>query len=298
MNPYLKYMDRKTLSQELQDAVWNNPESALGINFGHTKDLHVGKSDSELVLQMCDAGKSAASCFIDQNIMVESLSHAILYCADKIADWVQTDRKEFKNPADYRKFIFSLNIDGDPIGYGFKQDLKKYETPCIRVVLERDMSDIDPYGFLLTTAYADITDPEAKATGIQFTKEQVKEENLIDFRSCEQETAFYLSGDYPGLRIAVTKDRMGCNQLTFKKNLPERQLTAHLNQGRVAAFVREGFTNQKISSSELPKEMQDALYQAKRILHEIAPYGKSLSLGSSQREEPQTVERVQNEWER
>ena len=267
MNPYLKYMDRKTLSQELQDAVWNNPESALGINFGHTKDLHVGKSDSELVLQMCDAGKSAASCFIDQNIMVESLSHAILYCADKIADWVQTD-------------------------------LKKYETPCIRVVLERDMSDIAPYGFLLTTAYADITDPEAKATGIQFTKEQVKEENLIDFRSCEQETAFYLSGDYPGLRIAVTKDRMGCNQLTFKKNLPERQLTAHLNQGRVAAFVREGFTNQKISSSELPKEMQDALYQAKRILHEIAPYGKSLSLGSSQREEPQTVERVQNEWER
>ncbi|MCD8084614.1 MAG: hypothetical protein LUE86_14190 [Clostridiales bacterium] len=257
---YIMQMDQKTLGNEIRKSLWDNPESALAMNFGHTKNLHVGRTNSELLSRLVHDGKPAVSSFIDYDTMMDSVVNAVSYHADKIAGWLQSGRREFENPRDYGHYAIRVDIDGEPLGHGFKPDLKEYETPVVAVILERDLSDHAPFGFVLKTA---------QETGLSFTKAQVRDENIVDFKGAAEEAAFCLMGEFPGISIHAEKDRCHEEEIAIRKVEEQTHYCAFVKPVKTSCYVREGDRLDRIAQRELPMDMREAIESAEIALKNI-----------------------------
>ena len=153
---FTEWNNTEEFAKELSDTAYINPESLMNINKGHAITTHTDLSDMELIKRMLRENKEIVSNFadIEDYPVIHQIRDAIVYKADEISDWACSKRREFSDPREYNKLVLEVNLGYDlPIGYGFKADLQKYATDIIRIVLKRDNSGENQFGFYVATAY-------------------------------------------------------------------------------------------------------------------------------------------------
>lgn len=151
--------DDGAYEQEIITTALDCPEALMNINRGHALNLHTDQTDIELIGRIVRENKPIASTFtkIDGYPVIEIIGDVIAHEASKVTDWIMSKRCEFSKKSDYE--LLTLNLDTrnhEPIGYGFRRNLRKYETTAINVVLKRDHEGENKYGFYILTAYPDI----------------------------------------------------------------------------------------------------------------------------------------------
>lgn len=153
---FTDWTDIDVYRKELERTAFDDPKSLTNINKGHTITTHTDLNDMELVKRMLSENKDITSNFADIKDYTElnMIGDAIINQSVQISDWACSKRNEFSDPRDYNKFVMEVDLGyPEPIGYGFKSDLQKYATDTIRVVLQRDNSGENQFGFYVLTAY-------------------------------------------------------------------------------------------------------------------------------------------------
>lgn len=140
--------------------LYDDPDFFANITKGHTLDEHIGKTDYELLARanFKEDNNGFVSSFTNREEFIENMQNALTFKMDEITSWIMKKRSEFNTKEDFDDFAFSVDLVPDIVGYGFNaNELKKYETTSIRIVLTRDYSEESPLGFYMTTSYPDMT---------------------------------------------------------------------------------------------------------------------------------------------
>ncbi len=169
----IKRMSEEQYIEEFDNLLWDTCDLDEDLNFisniskGHSATEHIGKTNIDMISRMVKESKDSVSSFTDKDAFTESMQDALIAKDQDIAIWIMKQKSEFDNLKDYNEFAFSLDLKSpEPIGYGFKKDdLAKYGTTGVRVVLRRDVSGESPLGFYIKTAYPDMS--YAKPTGFE-----------------------------------------------------------------------------------------------------------------------------------
>lgn len=166
--------DTDKYEELLIDVASDNPESLTNINKGHTLDLHSGLTDMEMLTRLIKDNKESISCFteIEEYPILTRIGDAIVVEAQKVAAWACSKRNEFTDPREYNRLVLNVDLNYDePVGIGFNKDLEKIITDHVKVVLQRDMSGENNFGFYVLTAYADLD--KGFPTGERYEKEDI-----------------------------------------------------------------------------------------------------------------------------
>ena len=199
----------KQYIEQLRNALYDNLTAAVNLHKGHTEELHSAQQDYQLVNRLLHTpALNTASSFYDQSTMEDALTNGLFYVAPQIATWIQSAKIDFENDAQYRTLAMTINVgDDEPIGRGFDKYFREIESPDMTVVLERDNSSENYYGFYLKTAYVDITTEHAEYTGVAYTKDEVTHLQGVIFESKIEELAFKNQGLFSDIAIRYKPDR-------------------------------------------------------------------------------------------
>ena len=225
-------MNPEQVKDKLVDALWDDYTFTTRPDKGHSAEIHVSKSDAELLSPIAHNEKHYSSCFNDQDVADDMIQNALIYKAQDIVKWIQQDRYSFLNGKDYQEFAFSLNMgEGESIGRGFNDKLEELESPVVRVVLQRDFDLDTQFGFYVKTAYVDITCQEAELTGKSYTKQDIIDMENIKFRSAIEESAFTFRNMFQNLNINyIPETNQYPEQLQVKYTEQEKMITAYISR--------------------------------------------------------------------
>lgn len=151
--------DSDTYEHELIVTALDFPKMLTNIAKGHTLEYHANQTDMQLIGRIMRENKQIASTFADTEDypVLSMIGDAIANKSSEVTDWIMSKRSEFATHSDYELFVINLDLGQDePIGFGFKPDLQKYATDTITVVLRRDNSGENQFGFFVLTAYPDV----------------------------------------------------------------------------------------------------------------------------------------------
>lgn len=191
--------------------------------------------------------------------MEDALTSGLFYVAPKIAAWVQSSKLDFKNEDQYWTIAITINVgDDEPIGRGFDKNFREIESPDLTVVLQRDNTNENYYGFYLKTAYVDITTEHAEYTGVAYTKDEVTRLKGVVFESKMEELVFKNQNLFAGISIRYKQDK-DRNDTIIMEYISKDKATKTL------AYFQEN-SEPKIKEASLNGPM------TRRTIHEIEPY--------------------------
>ena len=235
------------------DFMFDEPELMLDKMKGHS-DLHYGSSHSEHLNRLFTENIPASASFVDKEVMNDSIINAIYYQKNMIYKWLTFDKKldtmKEKN-CSYNTYAFNVKMD-DFIGAGIKNsDMKEYQTPIVRVILERDHAA--PSGFYLKTAYPNILVKEAELTGNDIKRSEIL---YTDKLKSNYDKMFYiLKNKYPDF-IVQHKKATNKNPECIKVEIPSAvydYIDLFFNNGepdRITSFSEE-YGRQHISLGDI-----------------------------------------------
>ena len=268
MDSYLRHLGPKEYSKVLREALDADYKTALAIGYGHTERLHFLLSDYELIERKLEDGLSSVSSFESEEVMEDVLRDISYAKAGKIANWITTDRSAFSNAQAYRTLVIQETIDDEYIvGRGFKDDLKEYVTPTTTLVLERDSTAA--YGFYLKTAYANIEDDHAQATGHVHTKKELIEMNILDHKSLYQKSAFLLSGTRENTRYRAGENMNHEEELRISSFYKNKEYNVFLRGRKVSCYERNGNARNKITFEECPDNVKETIRAAMNTINNL-----------------------------
>lgn len=230
-------MDRSTLNKlsyeqyldYFDDNIFDDIDTIINISKGHSREMHIGLSDEQMLERIIKEGKSGVSTFLNEEEMKEFMIDALYYVDGQIATWMTSERNEFKNPKDYHNFVVTVDMKEDiVVGRGFNSDFKEYNTPVINIILQRDISGESPMGFFVKTAYADIFHENAKETGVQYSINEILNNEKIHFSDDISKLYFILQQQYKNESIQL-KENKGQKfiQMNFQNN--DDKIIAYIN---------------------------------------------------------------------
>ena len=277
--------DIEEYENELFNTALDCPESLTNVRKGHALDLHTDKTDMQLLSRMVKENKSEASAFSDLEdySVMDRIGDAIASKAPEIADWACSKRNEFSDPREYHQLIFDASLGCDePIGYGFKSDLEKYATDTIRIVLQRDNSGENQFGFYMLTAYPNID--KGEPTGIRY-----EENDLIKGRNeltVLEKMKLGLNG-YP-VETRISYDPLdGKQQLILCKVInKEESYVAYMNESKLQIKYKTMNSRKTISKENLQEkcpELASAINKAE-LFRDVA-----LAVKEKQKQESQEI---------
>ena len=217
-------MDSKVYSEMLEDALWQDETSALGINSGHCC-IHYdkGEDDKEILSRIIKEEKLGISNFSDKNEALSLIQSAVVMDIENITNWIMKKKSEFTEEKDYKQYVTSVYMR-EKVGMGIVFDkntgtYKQKESYAVRLVLEREYSELCPYGFYLKTSYPSMAKVNVRETGVEYTKDDIAKEEIYKFEN-NYEKAFYVcnkmngciisnkinENDYPYLKIHYTDE--------------------------------------------------------------------------------------------
>ena len=183
------------------DFALDHPEEPLYhlyVGRGHTVAAHYNKSDLELISRLHHANTGFVSSFLSEEHAREQINDAIYFCHEKIARWVRNEGfvpTENVHPDINGRLVIELDFEDpdEPVGYGFDQELRKYQTTAITVVLARDDTGVAPYGCFLVTAYPDLYKESTRSyTGTRYMIEDLVSDPKVAFENvCERIATLY-----------------------------------------------------------------------------------------------------------
>lgn len=268
--------DTEKYEELLINTAFDNPESLTNINKGHTKVIHVGQTDSQLLERIAKEDKNSVSSFTDlaEYPILSRIGDAIVNQATIIAGWACSKRNEFSDMRDYNRLTISVNLNYDePIGTGFNDQLEKYVTDTIKVVLQRDMSGENSFGFYVLTAYPDIE--KGIPTGEVYEENDIIKNNKN--LSVLEKIKFGLRKDDVFSQIGIDK-YTGTERLFLMHKISNSETyTAYINEENCRIMRRTLEKTSQISVTELrssDSEMYKAIQKAE-ILKEVAIIARS-----------------------
>ena len=234
----------------LINEAFDNPESLTNMNKGHTKPIHTGLTDSQLFERIAREDKNTVSSFTDlaEYPVLSRIGDAIVNQAPVITDWACSKRNEFNDVRDYNRLTISVNLNYDePIGTGFNDKLEKYVTDTIKVVLQRDLSGENSFGFFVLTAYPDIE--KGIPTGEKYEREEVIKncKNL----SVLEKVKFGIKNKDIFVRISPDK-YTGINELCmFHRVSPNESYATYLSETKLRIVQHKANSSVQISKNTL-----------------------------------------------
>ena len=221
---------------------------------GHTLETHTEKTDQELVERLIKENKEFSTCFyeiennpdFDDYSLYQAIIDGLTYKIDEIADWIKNDRSS--------SFKVSVNVMDEPIGYGYDKELKKYKSPYISIVLERDCNEYNNYGFYVKTAYPEISMDMGIETGERYDTELVLQSDNIEKYEKIRGLLNTQFANNENITIRVSKDKKTNEKFlkitasigkdeTFVANIYENNQTIN----HFSLNERERLTEQKLS---------------------------------------------------
>ena len=266
MEKYIEYLSVKELSNVLRKKIDENTIVTLGMDLGHTEKLHAGQSDREMLQRIVTENRAAISSFKDNATAYENISLAAYFQAGKIASWLQTDRHKCHSNEEYLRLVLCTDME-EPVGTGFKNDGKEYESSYVRLVLDRDRKA--PYGFHLKTAYVDIELGTAEPTGKSYTKEEAL--SMVQKKpSIYQETAFLRNGETDGVTVRATKGKNDREYLQVYSNIRGAEYTAFMNvQGQAVIFKQRDSLRETIKEEEAPAKLVSEVRRCRELMKNL-----------------------------
>ena len=185
------YTDFDKYVADLEDMLWDDPDTALAMGLGHsTIHMRGDENTKSMVSRMLDEGVKGSGSFLGgQEEATMNIQQAALYESNTIAEWVLADKSAFKTKESYEYLAISVDMDPSATkkhsvvtGIGLKYDestgdILEMKSHGVRLVLKRDRDCI--FGFHLRTAYADhrIAEP----TGVRYTKDDILVGKFYEF---------------------------------------------------------------------------------------------------------------------
>ncbi|MBO5551448.1 MAG: hypothetical protein J5966_05765 [Lachnospiraceae bacterium] len=178
------YEDIEKFEKDLEDMLWDDPETALAMGLGHSKIHMRGKETAkDMITRILDEGVKGSGSFLgSEEEAKENIQQSAIYNAKNIVKWAVADRGMFKSENEYQYLAFSVNMGNQVTGTGLRIDEKtgnivEMESHGTRIVLKRDRGCV--FGFHLRTAYADHR--IAKPTGRVYSRSDIINGGLYDF---------------------------------------------------------------------------------------------------------------------
>lgn len=141
----------------------------------HSLAFHCEMSDESLVKRVMKEHHTCTT-FNSRDDMNYYIGEALFFDTKNIADWLINTRER-----DY-----TIEVDmAETIGKGYDLNYKEKEGSVIRIVLNRDYSELTKTGFAIKTAYIDIENEKARFTGKEYNVEKLfdKEKKFKKFRA-------------------------------------------------------------------------------------------------------------------
>lgn len=198
MNKYeINRMDIDKYRELLDDAVWTNETFALGMHSGHT-NIHYDEdcNINHTLVRLIKEDKKAVCNFDNSEDAISIIQSAVSTDIKNITNWMMKEKKEFDDESKYYEYAVSINMK-EHVGKGIIRNkdnsFEEKEIQAVRIVLQREYSDLCPYGFYLKTAYPDIYDKNSITTQ-KISKEDIIERNLFTFNDKYEKAAFKYNG--------------------------------------------------------------------------------------------------------
>lgn len=231
----------------LIDTAYEQPETLMNIRKGHALDMHTDFSDMDLLSRAIKEEKSYVSCFTELNdyTVVQRIADAIINKAPEISEWACAKRNEFSNPLEYNRMVLNVDLNYDePVGKGFDNSFREINTDFINVVLQRDKSGENSFGFYVLTAYPDLE--KGYKTGQEYTYEQIIK-GKSDLTLNEKLKGYLKRNGHSECQI-VTDKYTGVSQLGLffkedsrKISIYERNKTKELTKAELASVSKEAY---------------------------------------------------------
>ena len=261
MNIYYKDLSAKDFQTKLEDEIDKDFNNALGIDLGHTEELHHDQTTSQMLSRAAAENRSTISSFYDTEVMEDAISNAAYFAAKDITKWIQSRPNEFAGPRDYQEYAVSLVIDDtEMISKGYKEEngvFKEIETPAIRLVLQREIEAPTEFGFYIKTAYGDLNHPLSKYTGVEYTRDDIVNNRMIDFPTNMHRIAFQYANAESNIRISVVDDPCTGEQQLKVSNYqnPDIKLISYIKQdGQIDSISYSDTGRSRVSEEWLPKD--------------------------------------------
>lgn len=272
------------ITADLTEDLWDNFEYAVNISAGHTA-IHSAGENSVLdsVKRVIRESTTNVSFFYSNEDALGLAQDVCVSNVEKISAWMQTKRQYFKEQADYRNLVLTLNLRQDA-GYGFvaeKDKLIERTARAVTVVLERNYSDDCPYGFHLKTAYPNILEEHAIDTGRIFSKRDIINE-AVELNP-EERAVLALKGAQTGVTVRYYEP----SQIRLAARSKDTEYTVFLGRNRFKAQKnpigqkgRPEWASKAEIAANCPK-LNDALAEAEAVLkREGARYADMILSGS------------------
>lgn len=240
----------KTISPEkyqdiLEDMIFDQIGTIVNLSKGHSREMHAGLTDSQMLERIIREEKQSVSCFYDRETLEDNLADALYFKSGDIAAWMTKERYEFKNPKDFHEMVINLKMDNEPIGHGFDENFKERESPYITVVLQRSIDDESPLGFYVKTAYVDISPEKSIATGLSYSMEKILSNPEIHFEDKWDKLSFIVKQQYPDCHARKVSNN---GEISLKMTIPISE------DERLSVFFNDGSTKIKaINMNEVNK---------------------------------------------
>lgn len=223
----IRTIDADEYADALIDAIYDDPQRALALNFGHANIHYMSdKCEQEMLTRMIREDKTQVSVFLNQEEAIDLILNAAVFRADDIAGWMTEDRRFYDNPKDYHELVITAPMH-ENTGLLLNDKLKEYEADSVRLVLRRDYTDA-PFGFRVETAYP-VLENEKTATPIkELNRKEIALTNEFIFESTMQKAAFLTSG-HQGIHVSDLS----------KQDPPEIMYQSRQGEVRYLAYVKE-----------------------------------------------------------
>lgn len=267
------YYDQDALIEAISDNIYDDPEYCLNIRKGHLSRHLCDKNEAyvEDIKRIIEEGKIAGSgSFFDKEIALDSISDAVYYDVENIANWAMKTKGEFLDDSQYWTYETTVELTKKGksetyIGSGVTRDFDVVESRAIRIVLERDNSNESECGFYLKTAYPD-NDRRYSKILFHLEKSAIIEQGLYVFDDKYKEAAFLNSNE--DVRCYVRKRDDGYNVLhinyideqrekSYKIFINERNKTVKAFENKLVSNYDERNKPIHINVSDVPDKMYE-----------------------------------------
>lgn len=245
----------------IEDAIWEDPEKALGLNLGFA-DIHLQSADPELDMlkEIVHKNKAEASAFVTKESGIRNIQDAVFFEINKVLAWLTEKRKNFDNPRDYHELILDVYMQ-EETGILLNNKLQEFATDSVRVVLRRDYNNTE-YGFRVDTAYPIIT-KEPQLIRVLNRRDIA---NKIDFVSKLQKIAFLTNGEND-INASYMQTSAGEDCIRYDTHQQNELYVAYLKPETFSIYRKSDGTNEKVSPEQLEERcpkmaevLKDALF--------------------------------------
>lgn len=266
----IRSMDCNVYMDRLEDALWQNEVSALGMNYGHTC-IHYNKGETvDVILErIIKEEKPGISNFSNKEDALSLVQAAVINDIENVTDWMMKRKSEFANPSDYIQYVTNVNM-GEAVGKGIMHDKNTdtysyRESNTVRFVLERSFdNDCCPYGFYLKTAYPSMSKANTKEIE-RFTKKDIISKDIYEFED-NYEKAFYICNKMNGCIVSNKKDETGKSFLKIYYADNDRSYKAFIQEDKLKVCAKEHNEDIYRKCTKIPDKLKEVIKKAENVI--------------------------------